>query len=56
MKTKRSFEWARDLVNDGKIKVDHLLTHVWELEEFIKMIETATGKGDTSCIKQAFRF
>ena len=55
-KTKRSFEWALELVNDGKIKVDHLLTHVWELEEYVKMIETATGKGDTSCIKQAFKF
>jgi threonine dehydrogenase-like Zn-dependent dehydrogenase len=54
--TKRSFEWAVDLINDGKIKVDHLLTHVWELDEFAKMIETTESKGATSSIKQAFKF
>jgi threonine dehydrogenase-like Zn-dependent dehydrogenase len=54
--TKRTFEWARDLVAAGQINVDGLLTHVWELDQFIEMIETATSKGNTGCIKQAFKF
>ena len=53
--TKRTFEWARDMIASGKIEVDHLLTHVWRLEQFVEMIETATTKGDTGCIKQAFK-
>jgi L-iditol 2-dehydrogenase len=54
--TMKTFEWARDLVSSGRVEVDRLLTHVWELDEFESMIETALAKGNTGCIKQAFRF
>jgi threonine dehydrogenase-like Zn-dependent dehydrogenase len=54
--TKRSFEWAKELVAEGKIDVDGLVTHIWELDQFVQMIETATSKGGTGCIKQAFKF
>lgn len=53
--TKRSFEWARDMVSTRRIKVDHLLTHIWKLEQLPQMIETATTKGNSGCIKQAFK-
>jgi len=55
-KTLRTFEWARDLICGGQINVDHLLTHVWELDRYVQMIETATSKGSSGCIKQAFKF
>lgn len=55
-KTQKTYAWARDLVMDGRVKVDHLLTHVWKLDQYVEMIETATSKGSTGCIKQAFRF
>jgi len=55
-RTAKTFEWARDLVADGSVKVDHLLTHTWELDEYEAMIETALTKGNSGCIKQAFRF
>lgn len=55
-KTQKTYEWARDLILSGKVRVDHLLSHVWELDEYISMIETATSKGNTGCIKQAFLF
>lgn len=54
--TKTTMEWARDMVMDGSVRVDHLLTHVWELDQYVQMIETAFVKGNTGCIKQAFRF
>lgn len=55
-RTMKTFEWALDLVTSGKVKLDHLLTHVWDLEEYEAMLETARTKGDTGCVKQAFRF
>jgi threonine dehydrogenase-like Zn-dependent dehydrogenase len=55
-RTMKTFEWARDLIAGGKVRVEHLLTHVWKLDEYVEMIETATSKGGTGCIKQAFRF
>ena len=55
-RTMKTFEWARDLVTSGAVNVDHLLTHVWKLEEYELMIQTALTKGDTGCIKQAFGF
>jgi L-iditol 2-dehydrogenase len=54
--TARTIEWARDLVTGGQVRVDHLLTHTWKLDQFEDMIETALSKGNTGCIKQAFRF
>lgn len=54
-RTQKTYAWARDLIEDGRIKVDHLLTHVWKLEDYERMIETATTKGSTDCIKQAFK-
>jgi threonine dehydrogenase-like Zn-dependent dehydrogenase len=53
--TKRTFEWSRDMISSGRIDVDQLLTHVWKLDRFTDMIETATSKGDNGCIKQAFK-
>jgi L-iditol 2-dehydrogenase len=55
-KTMKTFEWARDLVAGGTVKVDHLLTHVWRLDDFESMIATALTRGNTGCIKQAFKF
>jgi len=55
-KTQRSFQWSLDFMAAGKIKVDGLLTHAWTLDGFVPMIETATRKGDSGCIKQAFKF
>ncbi len=54
-RTQKTYAWAAELIMSGKVKVDHLLTHVWRLEDYVKMIETATTKGNTGCIKQAFR-
>lgn len=55
-KTRKTYEWARDLVSSGKVEVENLLSHVWKLDEYIPMIETAITKGKTRCIKQAFTF
>ncbi len=55
-KTQKTYAWARDMVADGTIKVDHLLTHTWGLEQYEQMIETAASKGSNRCIKQAFKF
>lgn len=55
-RTQKTYAWASELIDSGKVKVDHLLTHVWKLDEYVKMIETATTKGNTGCIKQAFSF
>lgn len=54
-RTRKTYEWATELINTGKVEVDHLLTHVWKLDEYIPMIETAIRKGTTHCIKQAFK-
>ena len=54
-KTQKTYAWAAELITSGKVKVDHLLTHIWKLDEYIQMIETATSKGDTGSIKQAFK-
>lgn len=53
--TRRSFEWSREMVASGRIPVDHLLTHVWKLEQFPAMLETAGTRGNTGSIKQAFK-
>lgn len=55
-KTQKTYAWARDLVADGTIRVDHLMTHTWALEQYEQMLETAASKGSTGCIKQAFKF
>lgn len=55
-RTQKTYAWAAELIMSGKVKVEHLLTHVWRLEQYISMIETAVTKGDSGCIKQAFKF
>ncbi len=55
-RTRKTFDWATDLVESGAVPVGHLLTHLWELHEYEDMILTATSKGGTGCIKQAFKF
>lgn len=55
-RSRKTFEWGRDLAAGGKVRLGHLLTHLWEVDEYEAMIETAVSKGSTGCIKQAFRF
>ena len=55
-RTMKTFEWARDLIAGGTVRVDHLLTHAWRLDEYESMIDTALSKGKTGSIKQTFRF
>ncbi len=55
-RTRKSFEWAMDLIESGAVEVDQLLTHRWALEQFPEMLRTAANKGGTGCIKQAFEF
>lgn len=55
-RTQKTYEWASELITSGRVRVDRLLTHVWRLEQYVEMIETATSKGNTGCVKQAFKF
>jgi L-iditol 2-dehydrogenase len=55
-RTMKDFEWARELISSGSVPVEHLFTHAWRLDQFEEVISTALTKGDTGCIKQAFRF
>lgn len=55
-RTQKTYDWAAELITTGKVEVKDLLTHVWRLEDYVSMIETATTKGNTGCIKQAFKF
>jgi threonine dehydrogenase-like Zn-dependent dehydrogenase len=55
-KPRHVFEVALDMLNEGKIKADTLVTHKFRLEEYEKMIEVNLNKSEHGAIKTVVSF
>lgn len=52
----RTYEVAMELLNTGRLKLAHLLTHKFRLEDYKDAIEANLNIGRTGLIKSAFEF
>ncbi|GAA0459474.1 zinc-dependent alcohol dehydrogenase [Alkalibacillus silvisoli] len=52
--SRRTFEIAIDLMQQGKVDLSPLVTHQFPLEEYRYALETATKKGNRSAVKVVF--
>ena len=50
-----TYRLTLDLLASGKLKVDGLLTHTFELEEYRRALATLTNRAHTPAVKVAFR-
>jgi len=55
-KTQHVFEIAMDLMNNGKIQADTLVTHKFELEDYEQMIEVNLNKQKHRAVKTVIKF
>lgn len=53
---KHAFEIALDLLKNGKIQVEDMLTHTFEIDEYRELIAVNMKKGAFRAIKTAIRF
>jgi len=51
-----SYNLALNLIAEGKVDVSGLLTHTFDIKEYKRAIEVASGKGANKSIKVAFKF
>jgi len=55
-KSRHAFEIALELLKDGKVQVEDMLTHTFPIERYQDMIEVNLNKGKNRAIKTAVRF
>ena len=55
-KKRHAFEIAIDLVKEGKVKLDDMVTHEFPLQEYKRMIEINMSKGKNKAIKTMVSF
>jgi (R,R)-butanediol dehydrogenase/meso-butanediol dehydrogenase/diacetyl reductase len=53
---KHAFQMALDMMREGKIQVEDMLTHTFPLEDYRKMVEMNMDKATYRAIKTAVRF
>lgn len=51
-----SYSLALKLIAEGKVDVSGLLTHVFDIKDYKKALQVASGKGANKSIKVAFKF
>lgn len=54
--TKQAFQMALDMMGEGKIQVEDMLTHTFPIEDYRRMIEVNTNKNAHRAIKTAVSF
>jgi threonine dehydrogenase-like Zn-dependent dehydrogenase len=52
---RHTYELVHEMMLDGRLPTDGLLTHTFPLSDYKQAFWTATHKGRTSCVKAAFR-
>jgi L-iditol 2-dehydrogenase len=52
----RTFDWVIELMRDGKLNTDGLITHRFPLEEYRQAIAAATSKASSGAIKVVFDY
>jgi L-iditol 2-dehydrogenase len=55
-KRQSTFQIALDLMSQGRVNLEHLITHVFRLEEYKRAFEILTRRGSHQVIKAAFEF
>ena len=55
-KRKRTYQAAIDLINEGKLKLDGLVTHTFPISDYDTAINTAINKRDHQSIKVVFKY
>ena len=55
-KTQATFEIALSLMEQGKVDLDWMVTHVFRLEEYKSILQMLSKRGDHQIIKAAFKF
>jgi len=53
---RRSYQLVLDWVANGRLKLAHLLTHTFALEDYKRAIEVTLGKATHKVVKSAFEF
>ncbi len=51
-----TFSVALDLMNQGKVNLEWMVTHIFRLDEYKQAFETLTRRGNHQTIKAAFKF
>jgi len=52
---RHTYQIVHEMILDGRLKTDGLLTHTFPLADYRDAFRTVTGKGRTRCVKAAFR-
>jgi threonine dehydrogenase-like Zn-dependent dehydrogenase len=52
---RHTYHIVHEMMLDGRLKTEGLLTHTFPLSDYKHAFKTFLGKGDTGCVKAAFR-
>lgn len=55
LRRRHTYQIVHEMMLDGRLKTDGLLTHTFPLRDYQQAFRTVLGKGRTSCVKAAFR-